>query len=251
MNSTIETMKAKGKWHPKEEFQFLSKATLEQVEQAERNKKALEFHRLDSMDARGEIDPYNPPKIWAITFQRWLLRKHGPKWVADYLKKTEYAGKTERIPDRLRALGMSEADIEAAMNPLATLRRRNSKICSIANSIPRSVSRKDAFAMARGIVNEGNLELKIAGVSFGNRQTALKRLATYNPSDIAVTLTPEPENLVDKNAVAVMVSVNGGIRYRIGYVPAENTKTVRIIGSNARIKVIPGTTYGARLDIAV
>jgi len=114
--STAETMKAKGKWHPKQELRFLSKATLEQVERAEWHMKNHEFDWLDGMDEMGKIDPYNPPAVWVITFQRWLLRKYGLEWLAQYLKDTEYKDKLTRIPDRLEALGVSKTDIEAVSN---------------------------------------------------------------------------------------------------------------------------------------
>jgi hypothetical protein len=251
MTEKIRFLREKGKYVSKEELKFYSTATLEQLEQAERNKKVWEFAWLDGLDARGEIDPDNPPNIWAITFQRWLLGKRGLKWVADYLKRREYKDNPAGIPGRLQALGVSSAEIEAVMNPLAALRKKLSKICAVANRIPRSVSRKEAFAQARRIVEAGSIELKVAGVTFGNRQTALKRLAAYDPAEIRVALTPEPENPADKNAVAVMVSVNGGNQYRIGYVPAENTGMARAFQGNVCIQVLPGDVYGARLRLAV
>ncbi|MDR1250618.1 MAG: hypothetical protein LBK62_00470, partial [Treponema sp.] len=95
-----------------------------------------------------------------------------------------------------------------------------SAVCRIANRISRDVSRHDAFVQAWAIVKAGGLELAVRGVSFGNRQEALKRLTRYAPEQVRAVLVPEPGNQADPGAVAVMVGVNGGRGlYRIGYVP--------------------------------
>jgi hypothetical protein len=232
-------------------LRFYSTATLEQIERAESNTRTARHRWYEEMEQAGTYGPDNPPPASGLDYQRWLLKKYGLKWYVGYAKRREYAENPAGIPGRLRAMGVSETDIEAVLNPLAALRKRLSKVCSIANRIPRTVGRKEAFAQARRIVQEGNLELKVAGVTFGSRQTALKRLTAYDPSQISVSLTPEPENPVDKDAVAIMVSVNGGNAYRIGYVPAENTGIVKAFQGSAHIKVLPGDIYGARLSIAV
>jgi hypothetical protein len=251
MTEKIRFLKEKGKLFTKEDARFYSKAPLEELEQAEANAVAVRYWWYEGMLKAGTYGPGNPPPVSGLDYHRWLLKKYGLKWYADYARRREYTDNPAGIPGRLRAMGVPEADIEAVINPLAAIRKKNSKICSIANSIPRSVSRSEAFACARNIVQEGCLELKIAGVTFGNRQIALQRLTTYDPSEIEVTLSPEQENPVDKNAVEVMVRVNGGNRYRIGYVPAESAKTVKVFRGNAHLKVIPGTTYGARLTLAI
>jgi hypothetical protein len=77
--------------------------------------------------------------------------------------------------------------------------------------------RRAAFVEAWAIVKVGDLEMAVKGVSFGNRQEALRRLAAYNPTAIRAVLVPEPENLADPQAVAVRVGVNGGKGlYRLG-----------------------------------
>jgi hypothetical protein len=203
------------------------------------------------MEKAGTYGPDNPPPNSGLNYHRYLLKERGLKWYVAYAKRREYADNLAGIPGRLRAMGVSEAEIETVMNPLAAMRKKNSKIFSIANSVSRNISRKEAFARARSIVNGGSFELKVTGVSFGSRQIALQRLTTYDPSEIEVTLDPEPENPVDKNAVAVMVSVNGSPAYRIGYVPASETKTVKTIHGKPSIKVLVGDTYGARLTLAI
>lgn len=251
MTDKIRFLKEKGKYVSKDDLAFYSRATLEQVERAESNAVLTRYWWYGEMEKAGTYGPDNPPPNSGLDYHRYLLKERGLKWYVAYAKRREYAGNPAGIPGRLKAMGVSDTEIEAVMNPLAALRKKNSKICSIANSILRSVSRKEAFARARKIVQEGSLELKVAGVTFGSRQVALKRLTTYDPSEIEVTLSSEPENPVDKNAVAVMVSVNGGSQYRIGYVPVEEAKTVKVIHGKPSLKVLSGTIFGARLTLAI
>jgi hypothetical protein len=92
-----------------------------------------------------------------------------------------------------------------------------STVCRIANRISRDIPRHEAFVQAWAIVKAGTLELSVRGVSFGNRQEALRRLAAYNPAQVRAVLVPEPANPVDPAAVAVMVGVQGGKGlYRLG-----------------------------------
>jgi hypothetical protein len=135
-----------------------------------------------------------------------------------------------------------------------------SAVCRIANRISRDVSRHDAFVEAWIIVKAGGLEMAVRGVSFGNRQEALRRLAAYNPADVRAVLVPEPENPADPVAVAVLVGVNGGKGlYRLGYVPRNLAPIVAALGGRLpALRVVSGswgwaskTTYGARLALAV
>jgi hypothetical protein len=81
-----------------------------------------------------------------------------------------------------------------------------SKAMTLGNKLaPRMGDRRAAFVQAWAIVKAGGLELAVRGVSFGNRQEALRRLAAYNPADVRAVLVPEPENPADPQAVAVMV----------------------------------------------
>jgi hypothetical protein len=135
-----------------------------------------------------------------------------------------------------------------------------SAVCRIANRISRDVSRHDAFVQAWAIVKAGSLEVAARGVSFGNRQEALKRLAAYAPERIRAVLVPEPENPADPAAVAVMVGVNGGKGlFRLGYVPRNLAPVVAALGGQLpALRVVSGTwgwanktIFGARLALAV
>jgi len=125
-------------------------------------------------------------------------------------------------------------------------------VCRIANKIPRSMSRKEAFSIAWKIAKNGGYEVKVAGVSFYNRQEALRRLAQYDPKDIHAFLVPEFDNPYDSNAIAVQVLVNGSKNaYRLGYVPkAETAIQKAFLGAVPELIIIDGDIRGAKIKIA-
>jgi hypothetical protein len=103
-----------------------------------------------------------------------------------------------------------------------TSKELKSKVMTLGNKLaPRmGGDRKAAFVEAWAIVKAGGLEVAVRGVSFGNRQEALKRLAAYAPEQVKAVLVPEPENPADPAAAAVMAGVQGGRGlFRLGYVP--------------------------------
>jgi hypothetical protein len=135
-----------------------------------------------------------------------------------------------------------------------------SAVCRIANRISRDIPRHDAFIQAWAIVKAGGLEVAVRGVSFGNRQEALKRLAGYAPEQVRAVLVPEPSNRVDPAAVAVMVGVNGGKGlFRLGYIPRNLAPVAAALGGQLpALRVVSGTwgwanktTFGARVALAV
>jgi hypothetical protein len=130
-----------------------------------------------------------------------------------------------------------------------------SKVVTLGNKLaPRmGGDRKAAFAQAWAIVKAGGLELAVKGVTFGTRQEALRRLAAYNPADVRAVLVPEPANPVDPGALAVMVGVQGGKGlYRLGYVPRTMAPVVAVlVGRLPRLRLVEGTTRGARLALVV
>ena len=260
----IEFLKSKGKWHPESELKLLSKAAIGEVEKREKNASNNEYAMLDFLYENGKIDFKNPPNIWTLTFQRWMLKRFGLQNVVNYLKAYEYKDRYELISGRLSALGVSENEIETALaepenKPLKKKLDKGS-VCRIANKISQSVSRKEAFKTAWQIVKAGGLELAVKGVSFGNRQEALKRLARYNPAQIKAVLVPEPENQIDPSAIAVMVGVqNGKGLFKLGYVPRNLYRIASVLGNQLpAARVVSGawgwygkTTYGARVALSV
>jgi hypothetical protein len=143
-----------------------------------------------------------------------------------------------------------------------TNRELKSKIMTLGNRLaPKMGGNKSAaFVKAWAVCKAGGLELAVKGTSFGTRQTALKRLASYAPDQIRAVLVPEPTNKADPAAVAVMVGVqNGKGLYCLGYVPRELTTLVAALaGKLPALRVVSGTwgwagktTFGARVALAV
>lgn len=135
-----------------------------------------------------------------------------------------------------------------------------SAICKAANELHKQgYSRTQSFiiawAMAKG------QETKVSGTSKLNRQTALEHLMQYQAEEVEFQLVAEPENQYDKNAVAVMVSVNHSKAYKIGYIPAVAAPIVSTILNNgtsvkASLKAIvggwaEGVNLGLRINMSL
>jgi hypothetical protein len=144
-----------------------------------------------------------------------------------------------------------------------TNRGLKSRAMSLGNRLSSRMDRRAAFVKAWAIVKAGGLELAVKGVSFGNRQEALKRLVAYAPDQVRAVLVPEPANPVDPAAVAVMVGVNGGKGlFCLGYVPRELCPLVDALRGNRSLqfpalRVVSGTwgwsgktSFGARVALA-
>jgi hypothetical protein len=129
-----------------------------------------------------------------------------------------------------------------------------SKVMTIGNRLSSRMDRRDAFIQAWQIVKSGVVSFPVRGVTAGSRQEALRRLTQYEPAQVRAFLMPEPENSVDKNAVAVMVGVNGGRGlYRLGYVPRNMAPVVAALRVQLpRLRLVEGEhNQGARLALAV
>ena len=96
-----------------------------------------------------------------------------------------------------------------------------SRICIIANRLKKmGLTLSAAFKKAWALIKGKAIESKVAGVTKGNRQKALHRILThYTPNQVRVWLERDKANLHDNNAVAVMISVNSSVAYKIGYIP--------------------------------
>jgi len=133
-----------------------------------------------------------------------------------------------------------------------TSRELKSRACAIGNRLAATMGRAQAFAKAWAVVKAGAVDMSVHGVSFGRRQEALRRLAQYAPDAVRVFLVSEPENQHDRNAVAVMVGVQGGRGYyKLGYVPAGDTAAAQAVRGKVSVRVLSGDMHGARLRIAV
>jgi hypothetical protein len=102
-----------------------------------------------------------------------------------------------------------------------------SKVCVIANTLTKQgMNRSAAFRRAWQLIKAETVETNIAGVTYGNRQTALERLNKYDTQLISVNLTREAANEHDSNAIAVIVTVQGKGSYTVGYLPRRLAATI-------------------------
>ncbi|MCL2706398.1 MAG: hypothetical protein FWE72_09360 [Spirochaetaceae bacterium] len=127
-----------------------------------------------------------------------------------------------------------------------------SKVMSLGNKLSANMPRSEAFIKAWQIVKAGELKLTVKGVTFGIRQTALKKLTQYPCNKVVTVLVSEPFNAYDKNAIAVKVGVQYGKGlFTIGYIAKEMTGLVRALKPKAiKTEVLSGDIYGARLSLA-
>ena len=95
-----------------------------------------------------------------------------------------------------------------------------SKVMTIANKlVAQGYNRPHAMVKAWALVKLPKLETKVAGVTYGNRQRAIERLAMYAPEAVSIRLEREQSNDHDRNAVAVWAAVEGKGSYHMGYLP--------------------------------
>jgi len=128
-----------------------------------------------------------------------------------------------------------------------------SKVMAIGNRLAVRMDRREAFIRAWVIGKSGGLELSVKGVSFGNRQEALRRLARYNPVQVRSFIAPEKNNPADNRACAVYVGVNNGKGlFRIGYLPKEYAPMAKSVRGGAKIRIIGnGNGRSALVRLAV
>jgi hypothetical protein len=129
--------------------------------------------------------------------------------------------------------------------------KMRAKVFQMGNKLSRDMPRREAFVEAWKIVKSDGLEVAVRGVSYGNRQLALKRLASYRPQDIRAFLVPENTNPIDPHAVKVMVGVMGGKGlYCLGYLPKDKTALAPLLRARG-LRVIGDDLRGARLSLAL
>lgn len=135
-------------------------------------------------------------------------------------------------------------------------------VCIIANALKKAgYSLSQAFKMAWKRVKL-SITVRVAGVTFENRQERLQFLQQFKREDLVITLEREPDNQYDSNAVKVVVHIKP-IRRRtaIGYLPKELANPLaKVLDSGIQIRdtqmqVIGGYSYkeslGALVNIAI
>ena len=143
------------------------------------------------------------------------------------------------------------------MNQITKIRRQ---VATLANRINKKISDLSAsFRRAWQIVKGHQLISKIAGVTQGTRQRALRKLEKYSAGAINVTLERENTNTYDVNAIKVLVHVGTGDKYHLGFLPKDLAALLaplldKGIQLAARFKSVTGgfaghDTYGALITI--
>ncbi|MGN0106348.1 MAG: HIRAN domain-containing protein [Hominilimicola sp.] len=96
-------------------------------------------------------------------------------------------------------------------------------VATMANRLKKiGLTLSAAFKKAWELVKGNAINTRVAGVTKGNRQKALRRIATaYRPEQVCVSLERDRANLCDNNAVNVIISVNGSTRYNLGCIPGN------------------------------
>ena len=96
----------------------------------------------------------------------------------------------------------------------------HSKVMTIANRlVAQGWGRANAMVKAWALAKLPAVTSKVAGVTHGNRQRAIERLAMYAPESVHIRLQREQGNSHDRNAVAVYAAVEGKGSYCMGYLP--------------------------------
>jgi uncharacterized phage infection (PIP) family protein YhgE len=96
-------------------------------------------------------------------------------------------------------------------------------VATLANKINKKLKNLSAsFKKAWEVIKRQIISSKIAGVTFGDTQQILERLATVDAEKVIVGLIRESQNEFDDNAIAVTVNVNKDKSPRkIGYLPRD------------------------------
>lgn len=136
------------------------------------------------------------------------------------------------------------------------------KLMQIANRlVGRGYIRSCAMSTAWKLIRLQSVSTRVTGTSFDGRQNVLELLAKYHPELISVKLVREPENIHDRNAVAVVAEVRGKVKAMLGYLPqavaavvaAMMDKGLTVTGKQLRITGGYGLfeNYGARITVTM
>ena len=142
------------------------------------------------------------------------------------------------------------------------MRTLNSKVMSIANKlVAQGYNRANAMIKTWALVKMPQVITKAAGVTYGKRQKALEHLARYAPEQISIRLERERDNEFDRNAVAVIATVQGKGSYCMGYLPRalaafvaplmDAGKAVQGLFRRVRGLYEPFMNYGLEIEVRV
>lgn len=135
-----------------------------------------------------------------------------------------------------------------------------SRLMTIANKlVGKGYGRRLAMIKAWVIVKAEKLSVRVAGVTFGQRQQIL---AALDGRQAVIKLRRESDNLYDSNAVSVWVFAEGTTGYyKIGYLPKivavciapllDKGADLKLDGFHVTGSQTAGFNLGARFDVTV
>lgn len=137
-----------------------------------------------------------------------------------------------------------------------------SKVMTIANNlVKQGMTRRAAMIQAWITVKLRSIVTRAAGVTYGNRQKLLSRLARYTAEQITITLRHEQGNRFDRNAVQVVAGVKGKGSAVIGYLNRQLATVVAPLIDKGKsvvssFRAVTGgaeqlLTYGLNISITV
>lgn len=137
-----------------------------------------------------------------------------------------------------------------------------SKVMTIANNlVKQGMTRRAAMIQAWITVKLRSIVTRAAGVTYGNRQKLLSRLARYTAEQITITLRHEQGNRFDRNAVQVIAGVKGKGSAVIGYLNRQLSAVVAPLIDKGKsvvssFRAVTGgaeqlLTYGLNISITV
>lgn len=139
---------------------------------------------------------------------------------------------------------------------------RHSKVMTIANRlVKQGYNRANAMVKAWALVKMPQLLTKVSGVTYGKRQTAIEHLTHYRPELVRISLCRDTRNAYDKNAIAVIATVQGKGSYTMGYIPKSLAAFIApLIDSGKRVYSClnaikglyqPYMNYGLEIEVIV
>jgi len=143
------------------------------------------------------------------------------------------------------------------LDKMKTIKEIRKAVATLANRINRKERNlSNSFKRAWQIIKGKSLITKVSGVTFGNRQKALKHLSRYTRERINVMLVREYNNRFDDNAVKVIVNVDKGKDYKMGYLPRELAEEISVLidkGFNisANYRTVTGGIFVNRLGCLI
>ena len=139
---------------------------------------------------------------------------------------------------------------------------QHSKVMTIANNlVKQGYNRAYAMVKAWALVKLSRVTVKVVGVTYGKRQTALEHLTHYRSQDVRISLCRDKDNASDKNAVAVIAAVRGKGAYTMGYLPKAFAAFIAPLMDSGKqifsqLSAICGgqvlyLSYGMRIEVSV